>query len=72
MKVTDLNLYVGNYNGFKFLICADDLDEAREVAEGYREDAGLGDDVCEVTEFCDVNTQFSCDYVVSKCNGYRV
>ena len=64
MKVTDLNLYVGNYNGFKFLICAYDDKEAEEIAERYREDAGLGDDTLTVTPFDDVNTEFDCDYVV--------
>jgi hypothetical protein len=63
MKVTELNLWVGNVNGFKFLICADDEEDAIKVAENYQTEARL-DGALEVTEFSDVNTSFDCDYVV--------
>lgn len=63
MKVTELNLWVGNVNGFKFLICADDEEQAIEIGEDYKGDAGL-EGTLEVTEFNDVNTSFDCDYVV--------
>lgn len=63
MKVTELNLWVGDVNGFKFLICAEDEDNAIAVAEDYQTDAGL-DGALQVKYFNDVNTSFDCDYVV--------
>ena len=63
MRVTELNLWVGNVNEFRFLICADDEEQAVKIGEGYKVDAGL-DGALEVTEFSDVNTSFSCDYIV--------
>lgn len=66
MSVTDLtNLQVGNVNGFKFLICAGDNEDAEELAKRYARDAGLNGRL-EVGEFKDVNIQFDCDHVVRK------
>ena len=66
MSVTDLtNLWVGNVNGFKFLICASDDDEAETLAKKYAKNTGLNGRL-EVGEFKDVNIQFDCDHVVRK------
>jgi len=63
MKITELNLWIGNVDGFKFLICAYDEEDAIKVAENYQTDAGL-DGTLQVKYFDNVNTSFDCDYVV--------
>lgn len=67
MKVTDMtNLWVG-YNeeeDFRVLICAQDKQEARQIANGYRVDT-LMEGTFEITEFTDVNVRIDCDYVLT-------
>lgn len=67
MKVNELiNLWVG-YNeveNFRVLICALDIEEAQEIANGYRFDSGM-EGKFEITEFDDINTKFDCDYMIS-------
>ena len=67
MKVTDMtNLWVG-YNeeeDFRVLICAQDEQEARQIANGYRVDT-LMEGTFEITEFTDVNVRIDCDYVLT-------
>lgn len=67
MKVTDMtNLWVG-YNeeeDFRVLICAQDEQEARQIANGYRVDT-LMEGTFEITEFTDVSVRIDCDYVLT-------
>ena len=67
MKVTDMtNLWVG-YNeeeDFRVLICAQDEQEARQIANGYRVDT-LMEGTFKITEFTDVNVRIDCDYVLT-------
>lgn len=67
MKVNDLNnLFVG-YNTaerFRVLICALDIEEAQEIADGYRFDSRM-EGYFEVSEFDDIDTKFDCDYVLT-------
>lgn len=63
MRITDLNLYVGNVNGYKFLICGDE-DEVQEIAETYCHEAGLEKEELTIEPFTDTETVFSCDYVI--------
>jgi hypothetical protein len=59
-------LFIG-YNrteDFRILICAYDIEEAAELAEGYRVDARL-DGVFEISEADKIdNIYFDCDYVI--------
>ena len=67
MKATDMtNLYVGrNKNeNFNVLICAQDREEATDVAREYGSDAGL-EGSWEIAEFDDPATDFDCDTVLT-------
>lgn len=70
MKANELNnLWVG-YNkteNFRVLICALDIEEAQEIADGYRFDSRM-EGKFEVAEFDNLDTHFNCDYVLM--NGY--
>lgn len=62
------NLFIG-YNpveNFRILICAFDKEEAQELANDYRFDAGL-EGSFEISEIeTDIgNIHFDCDYVIS-------
>lgn len=67
MKVTDMtNLWVG-YNeveDFRVLICAQDEQEARQIANGYRVDT-LMEGTFEITEFDNTDLRIDCDYVLT-------
>ena len=61
------NLFIG-YNSqekYRILICADNEDDAKELAEEYRKDASL-DGNFEISEICNnIDTiHFDCDYVI--------
>lgn len=67
MKVTDMtNLWFG-YNeveDFRVLICAQDEQEARQIANGYRVDT-LMEGTFEITEFDNTDLRIDCDYVLT-------
>lgn len=67
MKINDLtNLWVG-YNkteDFRVLICALDIEEAQEIANGYLLDTNMKG-TFEITEFDNLETHFDCDYVLT-------
>ena len=60
------NLWIG-YNrteNFRILICADDENEAYEVAEGYRLDAKLEGEFKIFEPDAIDNVYFDCDHVI--------
>lgn len=62
------NIFIG-YNAtedFRILICAFDREEAQELADAYRFDAGL-EGKFEITEPAENTTlmHFDCDYVIA-------
>ena len=71
MKVTEMsNLWVG-YNkdeDFRVLICAEDKQEAVEIAASYRSDSDMGGKF-EISEFDSADTHFDCDYVLCTESG---
>lgn len=67
MKAHEMqNLWVGinRKENFKALICAIDIQEATEIARGYRLDTGM-DGEFEIVDFDNQDTKFDCDYVLT-------
>lgn len=69
MKINELlGLYVvkNEAENFKIMVVALDVEEAIEIARDYFNDSHMDYSNLKVSVFKDINTNFNCDYVVTK------
>ena len=67
-KISGLYVAHNHPENFNILVCAQDEEEAKELAVGYFFEGNFpnhdpGD--IEISEFNDVNTHFDCDYIIA-------
>ncbi len=71
MRINEINGLFVAYNhpeNFRILVCAQDKEEAMELAVEYFFEGNFPNhdpDNIEISEFSDVNTHFDCDYVIA-------